>query len=261
MTTLFTDCILAEKKINMFSNTEKSSSNSNSISFSKNVPNSNVKYPPSDRRLSLTKAYSCSDASSLNVPGNCTLITPTQFSDLLLQNERKPIPVIDCRSQMDYGCERIRLSYNINCQAKLIAKKLISKRLEDVEPNLLSVLNNSECVILYDQSTDVRTVDKIRTLPINLVVQAANKSNKKAHIIQGRRQKKTLQHFIIYIYTFIYAGGFDAIKSQYPHLIECAVEMPKDKCDQDCIPSTPDTVDKENFTMTQILPHIYVGMY
>jgi len=56
-------------------------------------------------------------------------------------------------------------------------------------------------------------------------------------------------------------GGFDAVKTEYPHLIECTVEAPRDKCEQDHIPPSPDTIDKENITMTEILPHIFVGMY
>jgi hypothetical protein len=67
-----------------------------------------------------------------------------------------------------------------------MARKLTSKRLEDVEPNLSSSLNNSDTVILYDQSTDPGEEDKISSLPINLVVQAAQKSNKKVQIIQGK---------------------------------------------------------------------------
>jgi len=85
----------------------------------------------------------------------------------------------------------------------------------------------------------VRSEEKIRSLPINLVVQAARKSNKKVYIIQG---------------------GFEAVKNQYPHLIECIVEEPKEKYEQDLIPPTPmSAADKENFTMTEILPHIFVG--
>jgi hypothetical protein len=57
-------------------------------------------------------------------------------------------------------------------------------------------------------------------------------------------------------------GGFDAVKNQYPNLIECVVEALEEKCELDPIPSSPtDAVDKENFTMTEILPHIFVGMY
>lgn len=195
MNSFVTEHILGEKKINMLTNVEKSSSNSNPISFSKNISNSNVKYPASERRLSLTKAYSCSDASSLNLQGNCSFITSKQFADLITQNsnnlhDRKSFPIIDCRSQIDFGCEHIRSSYNINCRAKLMAKKLLSKRLEEVEPNLITSLSTSDIVILYDQSTDVRSEDKIRTLPINLVVLAANKSNKKVHIVQGRNNNK-----------------------------------------------------------------------
>jgi hypothetical protein len=184
--------ILAEKKINMLSSVDKSTSNSNTISFSKNITNTNVnstiKYPLSEKRLALTKAYSCSDTGSSNIPGNCFFLTPKQFAELISQNS-KCLPIVDCRSQIDFGCERIRSSHNVNCRAKLMAKKLLSKRLEDVEPNLSASLNNFDAVILYDQSTDVRTEEKIRSLPINLVVQAAKRSNKKVHIIQGKNQE------------------------------------------------------------------------
>lgn len=96
------------------------------------------------------------------------------------------LPILDCRSQMDFGSERIRSSHNINCRTKIMARKLTSKRLEDVEPNLSSSLNRSDMVILYDQSTEIRGEEKINTLPINLVVQAAQKSNKMVQIIQGK---------------------------------------------------------------------------
>jgi hypothetical protein len=56
-------------------------------------------------------------------------------------------------------------------------------------------------------------------------------------------------------------GGFDAVKQHYPHLIECAVEIPREKHEHDHIPPSPDTVDKENFIMTEILPRIFVGKF
>jgi hypothetical protein len=121
--------------------------------------------------------------------GNCAFITPRQFVELVSQNSNAhDLPILDCRSQMDFGCERIRSSHNINCRTKIIARKLTSKRLEDVEPNLSSSLNNYDTVILYDQSTDAPGEDKISSLPINLVVQAAQKSNKKVQIIQGKQK-------------------------------------------------------------------------
>jgi hypothetical protein len=110
-------------------------------------------------------------------------ITVKQFADIV---EHQNVPIIDCRSQIDYGCERIRTSHNINCRAKLLAKKLISKRLEEIEPGLAVSINNSDMIILYDQTTDARDEEKIRSLPINLVLQAARRSNKKVYIIQGR---------------------------------------------------------------------------
>ena len=85
-----------------------------------------------------------------------------------------------------------------------MARKLLSKRLDEIEPNLTNLFQHSEILILYDQSTDVHTEDKLRTLPINLVVQAAKKSNKKVHIIQGNQienlQTRNIQSFVNYIY-------------------------------------------------------------
>ncbi len=51
----------------------------------------------------------------------------------------------------------------------------------------------------------------------------------------------------------------DAVKTEYPHLIECL----EDKVDEDLPlpPPSPDTIDKENVAMTEILPHIFVGTY
>ncbi|CAF1286667.1 unnamed protein product [Rotaria magnacalcarata] len=223
--------------------------NSINLTISKSLPicltsstNETIKCPLTEKRTPLTKAYSCSDAMSSCSNGHFSFISPREFYELMSENshthERK-YPIVDCRSQIDFGSERIRSSHNVNCRAKIMAKKLMSKRLEEVEPSLSTCLNNSDIVILYDQSTDERIQDKIRSSPINLVIQAANKSNKKVHIIQG---------------------GFDAVKNQYPHLIECAIDLiPREKHEHDHLPSSPEVFDKENFTMTQILPRVFVG--
>lgn len=189
------ECILAEKNMNTLPHIEASSSG-NTIAILKNMAscttsniNPAMKHPIADRRTPLGKAYSCSDVQSPTINGKFSFITPRVFHDLITQNynthEHKSYPIIDCRSQMDYGCERIKSSYNVNCRAKIMARKLLSKRLEDVEPSLTISLNNSDIVILYDQSTNERSEDKIRLLPINLVIQAVIKSNKAAYIIEG----------------------------------------------------------------------------
>ncbi|CAF0802310.1 unnamed protein product [Rotaria sp. Silwood1] len=219
------DHILAEKTMNTYPNADKTTKNTTTTT----------------KRAPLTKAYSCSDASPSHSTENCAFITPREFVELVFQNSNsQKMPILDCRSQMDFGSERIRSSHNINCRTKIMARKLTSKRLEDVEPNLSSSLCNSDTVILYDQSTDVRAEEKMHSLPINLVVQAAQKSNKKVQIIQG---------------------GLDAVKTEYPDLIECPTETFKDKFEQDLIPPppSPDAIDKENVVMTEILPHIFVG--
>ena len=175
------DCILAEKTMNTpYSPADKSS------------PAAEPPPPTSSstiRRAPLTKAYSCSDAFRPSALSDCQFITPQQFVELVSQDsdalDHSSVPILDCRSHIDFGCERIRSSHNINCRAKIMARKLASKRLEDVEPGLCSSLNSCVNVVLYDQSSDVRTEDNMRSLPINLVVQAAQKSNKKVHIIQG----------------------------------------------------------------------------
>ncbi|CAF0996736.1 unnamed protein product [Adineta ricciae] len=185
-----------------------------------------------------TKTSTTTTTITKRAPLTKAFITPKEFVDLVSEkSNNQDVPILDCRSQMDFGCERIRSSHNINCRTKIMARKLTSKRLEDVEPNLSSSLHNSDIVILYDQSTDVPEEDKIRSLPINLVVQAAQKSNKIVQIIQ------------------------DAVKTEFPHLIECAPEAPKCKTDDDLppLPASPDTIDKENIIMSEIVPHIYVG--
>ena len=53
------------------------------------------------------------------------------------------------------------------------------------------------------------------------------------------------------------------MKTEYPHLIECPADTFRDKCGDDFPPppSTPEAIDKENVSMTEIVPHIFVGMY
>jgi len=201
-----------------------------------NTSSSSSSVHPTPRRAPLTKAYSCSDTST----SDCAFITPKEFVNLISQDSNAldlcTVPILDCRSQMDFGCERIRSSHNINCRTKIVARKLASKRLEDVEPNLSSSLNASDLVILYDQSSDAKSDEKNQVSPINLVVQAAQKSNKKVHIIQG---------------------GLDAVKTEFPYLIECPAKSTDDELTDS--PSTPETIDKENFVMTEIMPQIFVG--
>ena len=56
-------------------------------------------------------------------------------------------------------------------------------------------------------------------------------------------------------------GGLDAVKTEYPHLIECPATPPQelDANGLPIPPASPETVDKENFVMTEIMPHIFVG--
>lgn len=172
--------ILAEKLMNTLSNADKSSKSA--------TPAATV----AAKRAPLAKAYSCSDATPSSHSGGCKFITPQEFVELVThRSDSHDVPILDCRSHMDFGCERIRSSHNINCRTKIMAKKLTSKRLEDVEPTLSSSLHNSDLVILYDQSTDVGAGEKMHSLPINLVVQAAQKSNKRVQIIQGNAARST----------------------------------------------------------------------
>lgn len=61
----------------------------------------------------------------------------------------------------------------------------------------------------------------------------------------------------------ILSGGLDAVKTEYPHMIECPNESLKDLSNADLppLPLSPDAIDKENVVMTEILPHIFVGMF
>lgn len=173
---------------------------------------------------------------------------------------RPMLPIIDCRSQMDYGAERVRSAHNVNCRAKLIARKLISKRLDEVEPGLLIPFQHSEFIILYDQSTEHLCEEKISSLPIHLVVQAAKRSQKTVYIVQGIIFSSTFFFFIFDNDHFSISGGFDAIKKECPYLIECAIPISNSNDQLPPIPATPEPIDKENLLMSQIMPRIFVGM-
>lgn len=173
--------ILAEKRLNTLSHIDKTSScHTSSIPFSKTTS-----VQSAERRLSIVKPHNSSDAHAHDTN---LFISVKQFVDLCTERKTN-LPIVDCRSQIDYGCERIRSSHNINCRAKLLAKKLVSKRLEDIEPHLAPLIEHSDRIILYDQSTDVRDEEKLRALPIHLVLQAARRSNRKVFIIQGKTQR------------------------------------------------------------------------
>ena len=76
------DCILAEKTMNTLPNGDKPSKN------------------PIHKKAPLTKAYSRSDATS----SSCAFITPREFVELVSQNSNaQDLPILDCRSQMDFG--------------------------------------------------------------------------------------------------------------------------------------------------------------
>lgn len=211
------------------------------------------------KRHPLTKAYSCSSASRPLPIGNFAFISPQEFVELITADsdadDLSNVPILDCRSQIDFGCERIRSSHNVNCRAKIMAKKLASKRLEDLEPTLGHSLNNSDKVILYDQSSDARTAERIESSPINLVVQAAQKSNKKVHIIEGslRKTKKNRLETLLFL-----SGGIEAVKTKFPHLIEYQHNLLIEK-HENLYPFTPSTKEKENIRMTEVLPHLFVG--
>lgn len=57
--------------------------------------------------------------------------------------------------------------------------------------------------------------------------------------------------------TFSSSGGLDAVKTEFPHLIECPAKPTDDELTAP--PATPETIDKENFVMTEIMPQIFVG--
>ena len=183
MTSFVTDHVLAEKKLNMLPKAEHTNPNT----FSKLIP-----VISSSTRAN--KLHTDSDIHSTTSSNDyCTFLTSRQLVDLISTNsstlERKSLPVIiDCRSQFDYGVERIISSHNINCRAKLLTRKLSSKPLEEIESNLALSLKHADSVLLYDQSIDAPSEEKIRSSPLNLVVQAAKKSNKKVFVLQGNIQ-------------------------------------------------------------------------
>lgn len=178
--------ILSEKKLNSSETHDKVESD---IGISSNETKTNTgsidqssSNPNVDCRTSLSKAYSCTHATSMSSELTSLFISPKQFH---VQFSKMAVVIIDCRSQIDFSSEHIRSAFNVNCRSRLISRKLISKRIDEVEPSVASCLKLSDSVILYDQSTEQSTEDQIRSSPIYLAVQAARRSSKKVHIIQG----------------------------------------------------------------------------
>lgn len=184
MSRFVSDGILSEKSINILPALDPTLKLNASCPASK-LHTTPASSPSASRRPSLTKTFS--DASAMHILGSSLFISPRQTGDILNKTTHAtPVPIVDCRSQMDFGTEHLRSAHNVNCRAKLIARKLISKRLEEVEPSLLIPFQHYDMIILYDQSTEHSSEEQIRTLPIYLVVQAAKRSNKTVYIIQGR---------------------------------------------------------------------------
>jgi hypothetical protein len=250
------DCILIEKTMNQLPTTNASLPLPRlSINGDSSVLNAYMlnKILPIDQ--------SCSDFNDNHVQSwhNQLFITPRQFADIIQDTISKmscrSVPIVDCRSSIEFSCQHIRWSCNVNCYTKIIAKKLTSKRLEDIEPSLLSAFHNFDMVILYDESTDASDEEQIRSLPIYLAVKAAKKSNKQVHIIKG-----THRLFSTDVNMSIYClGGLNAVKSEHPYLIEIRSDVSNDDNHLLSITSTPNVVGKENIRMTEIIPHIFVG--
>ncbi|CAF0917124.1 unnamed protein product [Didymodactylos carnosus] len=198
----------------------------------------------------LTKSYSCADAeNAISSTCECSFITPQEFCQLLknkTQLDLSLMPIIDCRSSLDYANERIRHAQNLNCCHKFLAKRLSGcKRLEDVCCQFSSNIINSDFIIVYDQSTFVNNEEKLKAFPMNLCVQAAKKSQKKV---------------------FVILGGIDAVKKEYPNFIECAEKCPKPSLssthltmNEECVPESPSVMSPHDLVMTEIVPHVFVG--
>lgn len=202
MTTLANEHILAQKNLNMLPSTEFTGK-----PFAKSLTSTHSCAPiaPPESRVPLSKTASCATTQPPSPDESCAFISAKEFAELFststASHERRHRPVIiDCRSQMDFGSERIVTAHNLNCRAKLMAKKLMSKPLEGIEANLSRALAQSDSVILYDQSTDGCSQEKVRSSPLHLVVQAARRSNKRVYILQGR-QRRDMRHRKLVIMT------------------------------------------------------------
>ncbi|CAF3636175.1 unnamed protein product [Rotaria socialis] len=177
------------------------------------------------------------------------LITSAQVSAYIttainMQNEN--LLIIDCGSPLRYNERRIKESLLLNINDKLSKKRLISRGLKNfLDQNQLNRLNQSEIIILYDDSIQRSSCScscSNSTVPkeISPIMKCI------LNEIQRYDSKKIV---------YILQSSFDEFYQYYPTF--CYISL--SDCPDNDISYASLTTDIESYTMSEVIPGLYLG--
>ncbi len=161
-------------------------------------------------------------------------------SGINIQNEK--LLIIDCGSPLRHNERRIKESFLLNINDKVSRKRLMNRGLKSfLDPNQLNRLNQSEIIILYDDSIQSSLCsNSIIQFQISPIIQCVfdqikrYDSNKTIYILQS-----SLEEFYQHYPTFCYISSSNN--------------------DQHDEPSPSPTIDIDSYQMSEVLPGLYLG--
>lgn len=175
------------------------------------------------------------------------LITSAQLSvymtsEINIENEK--LLIIDCGSPLRHNERRIKESFLLNINDKLSKKRLISRGLKNfLDQNQLSRLNQSEIIILYDDSIHLSSSSCSNSM----------KSNEISPIMKCILNE--IQRYDSNKNVYILQTSFDEFYHNYPTL--CYIT--KSNSNHNDNASITPTLDIESYTMSEIISGLYLG--
>jgi len=160
----------------------------------------------------------------------------------IMNNSNGKLLIIDCGSPLRHNERRIKDSFLLNINDKLSRKRLTSRGLKNfLDQNQLDRLNQSELIILYD--------DSITSSCSNSITQPQLSSTIKCifNEIQRYDTNKTI---------YVLQSSFDEFYQHYPTC--CYVSVSDLISITDHISPSP-SIDIDSYEISEILPGLYLG--
>ena len=162
------------------------------------------------------------------------------YMTLETNDRNEKLLIIDCGRPLRYSERRIKDSFLLNVSDKLSRKRFMNRGLTNfLDKNQLNRLNKSDIIVLYDDSTHSSPCSNLTIQQISPIMKRIlddiklYDSNKTSYILQS---------------------SFDEFYEHYPTL--CYISsINSDYHDS----ASLHTTDIESYTMTEILPGLYLG--
>ena len=151
--------------------------------------------------------------------------------------------IIDCGSPLRHNERRIQQSFLLNINDRLSRKRLINRGLKNfLDQNQLDRLNQSEIIVLYDDSTQSSSCSNCTIqCKISSIVQCV------LDHIKQYDSNKTI---------YVLGTSFDDFYQHYP--IFCYTSSSNNQSDHDDPLPSP-TIDIDSYQMSEVLPGLYLG--